>query len=69
MSWFRFLILFLLACYSSSNLRKLMVLSYLSLQVQAVLLLLGGREVAPNMPAIPISAHHNNRVFLCLSGN
>lgn len=38
-----------------------MVLSYLFLQVQAVLLLLGGREVAPNMPAIPVSTHHNNR--------
>lgn len=32
------------------------------LQVQAVLLLLGGREVPPNIPAIPLSGHQNTRV-------
>ncbi|KAJ0076214.1 hypothetical protein Patl1_34918 [Pistacia atlantica] len=31
------------------------------LQVQAVLLLLGGHEVPPTMPAIPMTSHHNNR--------
>uniref|UniRef100_A0A5B7BQ30 Putative GATA transcription factor 28 n=1 Tax=Davidia involucrata TaxID=16924 RepID=A0A5B7BQ30_DAVIN len=30
-------------------------------KVQAVLLLLGGREVPPSMPAIPITTHQNNR--------
>ncbi|XP_015894174.1 GATA transcription factor 28 isoform X1 [Ziziphus jujuba] len=30
-------------------------------KVQAVLLLLGGREVPPSMPAIPIAAQNNNR--------
>ncbi|KAL5823575.1 hypothetical protein ACOSQ4_021475 [Xanthoceras sorbifolium] len=30
-------------------------------KVQAVLLLLGGREVPPTMPAIPINSHHNDR--------
>ncbi|KAF7814663.1 GATA transcription factor 28 isoform X1 [Senna tora] len=30
-------------------------------KVQAVLLLLGGREVSPTMPSIPITSHHNNR--------
>ncbi|KAJ7952052.1 GATA transcription factor [Quillaja saponaria] len=30
-------------------------------KVQAVLLLLGGREVSPSMPAIPINSHPNNR--------
>ncbi|KAF7135382.1 hypothetical protein RHSIM_Rhsim08G0248900 [Rhododendron simsii] len=29
--------------------------------VQAVLLLLGGREVPPNIPAIPLSGHQNTR--------
>ena len=33
-------------------------------QVQAVLLLLGGREVPPTMPAMPISPHQNNQVLL-----
>ncbi|TKY64671.1 GATA transcription factor 28 [Spatholobus suberectus] len=32
-------------------------------KVQAVLLLLGGREIPPTMPAIPVSPHHNNRGF------
>ncbi|XP_031254546.1 GATA transcription factor 28-like isoform X2 [Pistacia vera] len=30
-------------------------------KVQAVLLLLGGCEVPPTMPAIPMTSHHNNR--------
>ncbi|KAK3219098.1 hypothetical protein Dsin_013068 [Dipteronia sinensis] len=30
-------------------------------KVQAVLLLLGGREVPPTMPAIPVNSHHNNQ--------
>nr|POF20986.1 gata transcription factor 28 [Quercus suber] len=30
-------------------------------KVQAVLLLLGGREVPPNMPAIPATVHNNNQ--------
>ncbi|KAJ7962681.1 GATA transcription factor [Quillaja saponaria] len=30
-------------------------------KVQAVLLLLGGREIPPSMPAIPINSHHNNQ--------
>ena len=33
-------------------------------QVQAVLLLLGGREIPPTMPTMPVSPHHNNRVLL-----
>ncbi|XP_061354360.1 GATA transcription factor 28 [Gastrolobium bilobum] len=32
-------------------------------KVQAVLLLLGGREIPPTMPTIPISPHQNNRGF------
>ncbi|KAF5198969.1 Gata transcription factor, partial [Thalictrum thalictroides] len=33
------------------------------LQVQAVLLLLGGREIPVGVPTLPISSHHNNRDF------
>ncbi|XP_052735915.1 GATA transcription factor 28 isoform X1 [Vigna angularis] len=32
-------------------------------KVQAVLLLLGGREIPPTMPTMPVSPHHNNRGF------
>jgi len=35
--------------------------SVLPEKVQAVLLLLGGREVPPSIPAIPLSAHQNTR--------
>ncbi|KAG5000941.1 hypothetical protein JHK87_022013 [Glycine soja] len=32
-------------------------------KVQAVLLLLGGREIPPTMPAMPVSPNHNNRGY------
>lgn len=38
------------------------VISAKILQVQAVLLLLGGREVPPTMPTIPMNPHQTNRV-------
>lgn len=41
-----------------------LILAACILQVQAVLLLLGGREVPPTMPAIPMTSHLNNRVCL-----
>ena len=49
---------------TTNNIYTLMkILGYFS-QVQAVLLLLGGREIPPTMPTMPVSPHHNNRVLL-----
>lgn len=58
-----FVCLWLVLCILLKRMVLTLILAAHILQVQAVLLLLGGREVPPTMPAIPMISHHNNRVL------
>lgn len=51
-------------CFVAAK-KKRLILSFLP-QVQAVLLLLGGREVPLGMPAVPLTTQNDNRVFVLI---